>query len=268
MRRAVVAIALVIWLAAARPAPASHTISMSGSSVAHAVLADLAYFYGRTRAHPPRFQLVGGGTGIGMADAARGVVDAGMVSRELAPGDPPGLVLTRFALSGLCLVTNRENPVPGLTRAQVQDLVAGRVTSWSQIPGAARADAIVAAAVARSSGARQVFESVFVDAATLIAYAPRTFSAAAQVRDYVAATPASWGYVDLALTARVHALRFEGVPCTRGTVRSGAYPARRPLGVVTRGRPRGELARFLRWVATSRKARQVIATRYVPRPRP
>jgi phosphate transport system substrate-binding protein len=186
-----------------------------------------------------------------------------MVSRNLGATDPPGLVLTPFALSGVCLVTNVANPVPGLTRAQVQDLVAGRVTSWTQIPGSARTDPIVSAALEETAGARVVFEAVFVDAATEITYAPRTFAIAAQVRDFVESTPAAWGYVDLALISRLHALTYEGVPCSRATISSGAYPAQRPLGVVTRGRPRGALARFLRWVSTSRKARQVIATRYI-----
>ena len=119
---------------------ADTTITMSGSSVAQAVLADLAYFYGHVTPSPPRFSFVGGGTTIGITDAARGVVDAGMVSRDLGATDPPGLVLTPFALSGVCLVTNVANPVPGLTRAQVQDLVAGRVTSWTQVPGSSRAN--------------------------------------------------------------------------------------------------------------------------------
>jgi len=60
---------------------------------------------------------------------------------------------------------------------------------------------------------------------------------------------------------------YEGIGCTQATIKDGSYPARRPLGVVTRGRPRGALARFLRWATTSRKARQVIATRYIPSPR-
>ena len=150
-----------------------------------------------------------------------------------------------------------------MTRAQLQDLVAGRTTSWSQVPGSTRTDAIVPVALDRTTGARTVFESVFVDAATQIAYAPRTFLTAAQVREFVEGTPAAWGYVDIAFADRVHALRYDGVACERATIRSGAYPARRPLGLVTRGRPRGPVARFLRWVATSRKARQVIATRYL-----
>ena len=52
-------------------------------------LADLAYFYRRAVPHAPRFSLVGGGTGAGIADAARGVVDAGWPAasaRRLRPG--------------------------------------------------------------------------------------------------------------------------------------------------------------------------------------
>jgi phosphate transport system substrate-binding protein len=86
---------------------------------------------------------------------------------------------------------------------------------------------------------------------------------AAQVRQFVQATPAAVGYVDVGFTDGLHVLRYEGVACERSTIRSGAYPARRPLGIVTRGRPRGPLARFLQWIGTSRKARQVVATRYL-----
>ena len=84
------------------------------------------------------------------------------------------------------------------------------------------------------------------------------------MRDFVRATPAALGYVDLAYARELHSAPYEGIACTQATIRSGAYPARRPLGFVTRGRPRGETARFLRWIARSRTARRVIATRYVP----
>ena len=78
------------------------------------------------------------------------------------------------------------------------------------------------------------------------------------------ATPSAWGYVDVAFIDGLHALRYDGVACERATIRSGAYPGPRPLGIVTRGRPRGAVARFLRWIAGSRKAQQVIASRYLP----
>jgi phosphate transport system substrate-binding protein len=258
-------VSVVALLTAAAPARAAPTVTMSGSVVTEALVADLAYFYRHAVRDPPRFSLTGGVTASGIADAQRGIVQGGLVARNLTPQDPTDLVLTRLALSGVCLVTNRANAVPGLTRAQIQDIVAGRVTTWAQIPGSRRTDAIAPVALDPTTGSGQVFQSLFVDVDTPVVYRPITLATDTQMRDYVEQTPAALGYVDLALAGSLHVMTYEGVGCTRVTIKSGTYPAARPLGVVTRGRPRGALARFLRWATTSRKARQVIATRYVPR---
>jgi phosphate transport system substrate-binding protein len=251
-------------LAAAVPARAAPTITMSGAAGTRALVADLAYFYSHAVKDSPRFSLVGGATQTGIADVARGVTDAGMVARDLIPGDPPGLVMTPLALSGVCLVTNRANPVPSETRAQIQDVIAARVTSWSQLPGSPRTDAIVPVGLGPTSGSGQVFRSVFLDVGTPFVARVVTLASETQVRDYIEQTPAAIGFVDLAFTGPLHVVAYEGVGCTRATIRDGTYPARRPLGVVTRGKPRGALARFLRWARSSPKARQVVRTRYLP----
>jgi len=263
MKRAAALFAALLFLVAAAPARGA-TITMSGESVTEALVADLAYFYRHSVPLAPAFSLTGGGTTTGIVDAARGVVDAGMVSRPLEASDPPGLRLTGLAHSGICLITNKANPVPDLSFAQIQDIVAARVTSWAQVPGSTRTDAIVPATLDPTTGARRVFESVFLASTTPELYAARTFSTATQLRDFVELTPAAFGYADLALTAPVHRAAYDGVACDRSTVRAGTYPGGGPLGIVTRGRPHGALARFLRWTATSRQARRVISSRYVP----
>lgn len=254
--------AAVLLLALPPAAGAARTISLSGEPLTQRLVSDLAFFYRRETPAAPRFSIVGGGTAGGIADAARGIVDAGLVSRALAPGEPR-LTLTPIALSGICLVTNRANPLANLTRAQIQDLVAERATSWSQIPGATLTDPIVPVTFDEASGARLVFESTFLDVGTPIAYHPRTFTASTQMRDFIAGTPSAIGYLDFQYTARLHTVSYEGIPCTRATIVAGTYPARRPLGLVTRGRPKGEVKRFLNWIARDATAKWVIATRYV-----
>jgi phosphate transport system substrate-binding protein len=257
----VVAVSLGLAAATASGAP---TISMSGEQVTENLVADLAYFYRHTVRHAPAFALAGGETGGAIADVERGIDDAGLVSRPLTPSDPPDLRLTALALSGVCLVSNRANPVPNLTHGQLQDIVAGRVTSWSQVPGSTRTDPIVPVGVVPTGGAATVFESVFVDPSTPVAWQPVTLLTPTQVRDYVEQTPAGFGYVDLALVGPMHVIDYQGVGCTRQTIDNGSYPAQRPLGVVTRGSPSGALAAFLRWALTSPVARRVIAAHYVP----
>jgi phosphate transport system substrate-binding protein len=141
--------------------------------------------------------------------------------------------------------------------------VAGTLTSWAALPGSARTDAIVPVTLDERTGARSIWLSAFVDLATPLSYSPRTFATQAQMRDFVRSRPASFGYVDLAYTRELHRVPYEGVPCARRTIRSATYPGRTPLGFVTRGRPRGATARFVRWIRHSRTARRVITTRYV-----
>src|SRR5215207_6850005 len=174
MRATAALLVVAAVLVAARGAQAAPTISMSGEQVTVALVADLAYFYRHRVRHPPRFTLASGGTSAGIADAVRGITDAALVSRPLAADDPPGLRLTPIALSGVCLVTNKANPVPGITRSQLQDIVAGRTTLWSQVPGVARGDPIVPVDLGAATGAGRVFESVFLDDATPFGWRPVT----------------------------------------------------------------------------------------------
>jgi hypothetical protein len=163
-------------------AAAARTITLSGPGAAHPLAAELAYFYRRDTARAPRFSLLGGGTATGIADTARGVVDAALTDRPLGPGDPPGLRYTPLARSALCLVANPDNPVASVTAVEGIE--------W-----------------AGSSAA----------------------------------------------------VAYEGLPCSP----AAPYPARRELGVVTRGTPRGALGRFLRRLARDATAKRVIASRYV-----
>jgi ABC-type phosphate transport system substrate-binding protein len=153
--------------------------------------------------------------------------------------------------------------VPGLTRGQVQNLVAARVTDWGQVPGSTLAGPIVAGALTLGCGSRTAFEAAFLDPDSPQFYVPRTLVTAAQMRDFVRATPNAWGYVDLAFAGTLRAVPYEGIPCARATVASGAYSARTDLGFVTRGTPKAASGRFIRWVRRSPRARSVIATRYV-----
>jgi phosphate transport system substrate-binding protein len=268
-RRAVaaaVALAATVSIAApsGNPAAEARTITMSGSAITGSLVADLAYFYRHAVRGAPTFQLTGGATDGGIADTARGITDAGLVSRALEPTDPPGLVLTPLARSSVCLITNRANPIASLSHDQVQDIVGGRVTNWAQVPGSQRTDAIEPITLTSSSGSARVFDDVFVDDDTPVLWQPQTVLTNAQERDLVAATPQALGYVELALSGPVHTVAYQGVACSRETVADGSYPAIRPLGVVTRGAPKGALAKFLRWARTSKTARRVILAHYLP----
>ena len=69
----------------ATPPPPPPTLRLAGSAAAGEALAELLK---AAQAPDVRIELVGGGTGMGIADAARGIVDAGLTSRSIFPADP------------------------------------------------------------------------------------------------------------------------------------------------------------------------------------
>jgi phosphate transport system substrate-binding protein len=246
---------------AARAAP---PLQVAGSPTAAPLVADLAYFYRRATPTAPAITILASGTDAAVADVSRGLTDLGLASRDRSADDPSGLVFTPFARSGLCLVTNNANKVPNLTRAQIAQLVDGQATDWSQVAGATVTGPITPAGLVPGTGGDAVFLDRFVDLTTPILARPRTFATARQIRDFVAATPGAWGDVDLAFATGVHRVPYEGVACTRATIVDGSYHGAYDLAFMTRGTPRGAVARFLRWVRTSPTARRVIAVRRVP----
>ena len=95
----------------------------------------------RERPHATRFQLVGGGTEMGIADAARGIVDAGLVDRPLTQADPPGLIFTPLAGSDTLGLVTRGAPPEDLARivrwiAQTPSYIHER--PWSRRPPSTR----------------------------------------------------------------------------------------------------------------------------------
>ena len=215
---------------------------MSGASPAQAVVADLAFFYRRETRDAPRFSLVGGGTATGIADAARGIVDAGLSGRALTAGDPRGLVFTPLALSAVCLVTNPANRVPNLTRAQLQDLVAGRDDDLGAGARGRRERRDRARRVRPDLGRAQRLPVGLRRPRPRPSRPPTPRSpASAQVRDYIAATPAASGYVDLEFARRLHAVPYEGVAVHARHPGRRHVPGAAQLGFVTRA------ARGARW---------------------
>lgn len=238
------------------------TVSISGSPTALPLVADLAYYYRQAVPRPPVFSLVAGGSEAGVFDAARRITDIGLATRAPSASDPASVRFTPFARSAVCIVTNRGNPVPSLTRAQLAQLLSGQTASWRDVTGSGDAE-LLGASLAPGNGADAVFLAAFVDLATPVAYTPRTFATPSQLRAFVASNGNAWGYVDLAFTNHLHAVAFEGVPCSRETVVSGSYRGAYDLSFVTRRTPSRAASKFMRWVRTSPTARRVIQTRFV-----
>lgn len=263
---AVAAITGVATIGAAPAAAQSRsTITISGSTSVFPLATKLARRYVRERPGTVRFNILQGGSDVGVADAARGRVTIGNSSRDPQPGDPGGITFYRIARDALCVATNPANRISGLTTDQIRAIFQGRVRDWGQIPGATVTGTIDVNVRVPASGTQDAFGSLFLGSSR----APTAPTATQRqsnglVQQAVRSNPNAIGYVSLAFTRGINPVQFNGVGCTLRAARAGQYSGARNFYMITRGPARGAARRFITWIRRDRDAQRVIATEWVP----
>lgn len=69
----------------------------------------------------------------GMTAAMDGTCDIGMASRELKEAEAEQLTGMAIAMDGIAVIVNVDNPVQGLSKAQIAAIYTGDVTVWSDV---------------------------------------------------------------------------------------------------------------------------------------
>jgi phosphate transport system substrate-binding protein len=141
------------------------TIRVSGAWALYPMMVKWADEYQKTHANV-KVEVNAGGAGKGMADALGGLVDIGMVSRDIDPSEVEkgayGLAVVKDAVIP---TMNKDNPVAadihskGLTKGQFQAIfVAGNLTRWGDAVGrAVAADKISVYVRSDSCGAAEIW---------------------------------------------------------------------------------------------------------------
>ena len=69
----------------------------------------------------------------GMKDAAEGISDIGMASRDLKDSELETLKNTVIAKDGIAIVVNNASPIENLTSDQIMKIYTGEVTTWADV---------------------------------------------------------------------------------------------------------------------------------------
>lgn len=198
------------------------------------------------------------GSGAGITGAADGTLDLGLSSRALKDEETAqGLTATTFALDGIAIIVNSENPVADLSLEQIKGLANGTITNWKDVGGN---DApVVLIGREAGSGTRDGFESI-VGVEDACKYEQELTSTGAVIAG-VAANPNAFGYASLsAVDDTVKAVTVDGITASEETVLDGTYKIQRPFNFVTKeGTELSEQAQAFMDYATSEEAADLIA---------
>jgi phosphate transport system substrate-binding protein len=245
---------LILTLALAIPATAlAKQLILGGSTSVLPLAQKLATAYHKAYPKIPTPKVGGGQSDIGISGAATGRFDIGDSSRNPIPGvDPKGLVFSKIARDGVCVITNSANPLPNLSQETVQGIFTGSIRDWSNVPGATVTGPIDLFDRDGASGTQDAFQNIFLGENTKISPSATAENSEGLEVNAVGSgnDKNAIGFVSFAATigSSVHTVNYQGIPCTLRNAKSGQYGGVRNFWMVTKGVPKGEAAKFINWV--------------------
>jgi phosphate transport system substrate-binding protein len=241
--------ALVVLSFGLTPAVAgARSLLIDGSTSVFPLMNQLASAYHKAT-HQPTPKVGQGTSGVGISDVNAGRVDIGDVSRDPIIGvDPKGLVFTKLARDGVCIITNSANPLTNLNQQVVQQIFTGQVRNWSEVPGAAVSGPIDLFQRVSSSGTQDAFQNIFLGEQLKISPGASSEESNGTMRQAVIGDKNGIGFASFAFTQGVNAVGYQGIPCTLPNAKSGQYQGVRNFWMVTKGEPKGAAAKFINWV--------------------
>lgn len=234
-------------------------ISLAGSASVQPLAESLALAY-MEKNPEVTISVSGGGSTVGVKSAWEGIVDIGMCSRELQPGEPE-LITFVIARDGLVVIVHPANELEGLTRTEVRDIFNGKITNWKDSGSEDRA--IVVVSREEGSGTRATFEE-WIMGDKLITRRAIILPSNGAIWANVAGNPAAIGYISFSIVnPSVRALTLDGVEATAENVETGVYPLVRPYYFLTKQEPTGEVKKFIDFCLGQEGQRIVAGEGYV-----
>jgi phosphate transport system substrate-binding protein len=223
-----------------------------------------AYHHAYPRIQAPQVQ--GGQSDVGIIRAASGGFDIGDSSRDPIIGvDPKGLIFTKVAQDGVCIITSPQNPLSNLSTEQVEGIFTGRIRDWSEVRGSTTTGPIDLFDRDGASGTQDAFQHIFLGENQKVSPAATAETSNGLEQNAVKSDKQAIGFVSFAFTGGVNAVGYQNIACNLNNAKSGQYGGVRNFWMVTKGAPRGAAAKFLNWVTKNgnRVARGIINSGWI-----
>jgi phosphate transport system substrate-binding protein len=258
------AVAGAVGVAAPAAAPAITRITISGATASYPLVSLLAQKYIKTHPGNVSFKITQGGAQIGINDVAAGRVTIGDVSRDPVAADPAGLVFYPIAKYGICVITNKSNPVANLSSAQVSSIFTGKTVNWSSVAGATASGPIGVISRTSVAGVLTNFTTLFLEGKKVSTRAAEEPSEGL-MRAKVESDQQAIGFVSNYQSDKgtVNAVGYNGVACNHENVKNGTYAGTARFYEVTKGKATGPASAFIGWIERSAAAAKIINTQWL-----
>lgn len=215
-----------------------------------------------TRETKVRIRLLGGGATEGLEATSGGGADLGGSCRFCLPrARERELMLTIVAWDAVVVGVYSQNPVEGISLAQLRKVLKQEITSWDELGGDKEKIVVICRKSAISGVGVMARLLIFGDAKARFGKTViRLNRSSASVEELVSEEPRALGLSGFASARRrdLKLLAVDGVVPTRETIAAGRYRLVRPLYLVTRKTPSPRAAAFRRWMLSKEGGQAVI----------
>ena len=189
----------------------------------------------------------------GVKSVLQGTADVGTLARDLTSSEiQKGLTAIPVTSVGIAVMVNKTNPVNGLTSQQALEIMAGKIKNWKEVGGPDKKILIVASTCGGSEKnyLKQLFSQSNIEPnyghlARATLEVDITDNVVEKIEKFVMAV----GLVPpIFHTANTKFLEIDGYAPTRANVLSGQYPLTKPLSLVVKGQPSGDIKKFTDFV--------------------
>lgn len=213
--------------------------------------------------------LSGGGSGEGIKALIDGSADIANSSREIKPSEA-ALAKSKgvqpkeipVAIDAIVPIVNPKNRVKNLTIDQLSQIYQGKITNWKEVGGEDLQ--IVVISRDSSSGTFEAWAEMVLNKAKVTPKAQLQASNGAIVQA-ISKNRYAIGYIGYGyINKTVKPLTVNGVAASAKTALSKEFPVARFLYMYTNGEPKGETAKFIRFVLGPAGQKLVAKEGFVP----
>lgn len=213
--------------------------------------------------HNVSFEIEGGNSLAGIQTLSAGGIDLAGSGRFLTNKEKEsGLVEHLIGWDPLVLVVHVTNPVENVSSDELRRMILGTVLNWKDLGG--RDLPLLQVSTLQGTGVHEAVETFLGDDQHI---SPRAIISlvVADADKNVSLLPAGFTVTSLSMVdaERVKIIKVDGQMPGSEAVLSRNYPLIKPLLLVTRGKPKGALARFVSF-AKSPEGQAILEKKFIP----
>ncbi len=205
-----------------------------------------------------KITIAGGGSGVGIKQVGEGLVDIGNTGRKATDDEIKryGLKMFKFAIDGIAVVVNPENPVVRMNKKEIMDIFSGKINNWKALGFKDRGINVYTRDA--SSGTRKVFWKKALNKGEITKSANFVKSHGA-MKSAINVDPYGIGYISVGyLDDTVAPVSLGGVSPTLENVIKGDYKIARGLYMNTKGEPDVLTRLFIDYIM-SKEGQKIVA---------